>query len=340
MTGMSRKTLFNAGKAQMTPKFPIHFAHIPKTGGTTLLYHFRTNLGDDRVFVFGPHGRQKRFFEGQFQLEELAPDGRAQIAVLQGHGVDQRALGLAPQGAARLILILRHPVEHARSAFNHMIGGRSGLGVNVTTEYFLEETEADIMARRILRLYPDFVAPEADGLLAQARSVLRCFDDVFLTNGLDGQIAPLMAYLGLPTAMERRRVAGEKVPLLMSDAEISARNAVDLELFKEALAGLPRNIAPGERHNPFGFEAERRHTVASAISDAYALDSATVYQELADAMCRDLRAEEALSIYERGEGLPVREADRFVEILRATWETEAQSLSAEQRAISRSKAGL
>jgi len=77
----------------------IIFPHIPKTGGTTVLYHFRTEFGEDAVETVGPYNAVTRFLDGERQFEE---DNRPTYPrVIQGHGVNEKTIIQMPENGPK-----------------------------------------------------------------------------------------------------------------------------------------------------------------------------------------------------------------------------------------------
>jgi len=84
--------------------------HIPKTGGTSLLYHFRMNFGDDHIISYGSNSRVDRFFRDLPQLEEMSEDELSIIKTIQGHGVTEGIFPFVKNHDVKIIIVLRHPI--------------------------------------------------------------------------------------------------------------------------------------------------------------------------------------------------------------------------------------
>jgi len=50
----------------------LSFLHIPKTGGTTLLGHFKKHWGQEQILLWGPWARMQNFFCNIFAAAEYA----------------------------------------------------------------------------------------------------------------------------------------------------------------------------------------------------------------------------------------------------------------------------
>ncbi|MEM6913593.1 MAG: hypothetical protein AAF511_06410, partial [Pseudomonadota bacterium] len=230
----------------------IVFPHIPKTGGTTVFYHFRTQYDDEAVQVVGPFNAARRFVDGKQQFEELEDYSR--IKVIQGHGVDEKSLFHIPDDRAKLFILLRHPVSLTRSRFNQLSIARTRRkGTAPKAEDILETS--NLMCHRIVSLFPSFVKNPNKPLNEQAIDVLECFDLVLRTETMNEQLGPILDWLGVSRDVERRRVAADKAYLDLSDGEILSANQEDLALYEAC--NKPSTFNRGY-NNPLGFNKERR----------------------------------------------------------------------------------
>ena len=92
--------------------------HISKTGGTTLLGHFKKHWGQEQILQWGPWARTQTFFCNASQIEERSPQELKNIRLILGHGVNQDVF-TAVGFPIKLMVILRHPVARCRSQYNH-----------------------------------------------------------------------------------------------------------------------------------------------------------------------------------------------------------------------------
>ena len=313
------------------------FPHIPKTGGTTLLYHFRLCFGNSRVLVLGPHGRVRNFFEGRPQFEELTPQQMSEIRLVQGHGVDEETLRplLKAGKVPKLITVLRNPLPLTRSRFNHRARAVEKRGGGVLhSEGFLKRDKDNVMCRLLTAKFPSFVDEGCEDLGAAGLSVLQKFNYVFVTEQMDQQVKNLMQHLGLPEELERRRVSSSKKDLAISDAELTVRHAEDMQLFGQ-VNHLIESCGAG--YNPVGFQPEAQSHLFSQMA---AIDKPRpAYDGLVHGLCHELLVEAALVKLEmHGADVPVADPAALGRTLTAQWETLYATLLPAQKELSRSHA--
>lgn len=313
--------------------FTLVFPHIPKTGGTTLLYHFRKNLGDNNILSYGRHNQCVRFFENEPQLEEMLASDLSKLRIIQGHGVNDMMLPLLPNEKIKLMVVLRNPIGLTRSRYNHNKNSLADRGISVTSENFLASEKGDVISMLLLKKFNSFFDRSAKTRRDRVISILQKFDYVFTTEQLDAQVAGMLDQLSLPHELERRRIAEKKAVLDVTDEELANANALDMELFETANQVLP----PNEHHNPFGFDEEGRDRVLRSLGDKLPPQetiTADLYNWLADSLCRDLRAEAALAKMAAGGPIALSDPEMFHGILKKTWAEAESNLTPERATIS------
>jgi len=316
-----------------TKPFTVVFPHIPKTGGTTLLYHFRKHFGDNNVLSYGPHNRIVRFFENQPQLEELGETDKDALRVIQGHGVGEGIFRLFSGEPIKLVVVLRHPVGLTRSRFSHRKNSLKSRGINFTEREFLAQSEPNFLVNYLLTKMPHFIDESAKNDLDRAKSVLRKFDYVFTTEQLDNQVNSLMNSLSLPSSLERRRVSEKKEPLSLSDKDIFALHQLDSALYEEVSSVVPDQAY----QNPLGFDQEGRQLAEEKIapepqSDKKLID--TAYHQLAKALSHHLKAEAALEFLSQSNCDAVSNPNLLKKLIKEYWRINEPLLTKNQIDIS------
>jgi len=325
-------------KFEIYPKqpkpFTLVFPHIPKTGGTTLLYHFRKNLGDNNILSYGQHNRVVRFFEGKHQLEELPEDEIQGLRIVQGHGVDQNIFSLLPKQDVKLLVILRNPVGLTKSRYNHQVNSFEKVGKSISTEEFLVQNSGNFMSKLLLDKFPMFVDPNADGELEEIISVLKKFDYVFTTEQLDQQCMGVLDELSVPHGLERRRVASAKRVFEQTDSEITNANDVDMAIFRIA----NQKLDSVGHHNPFGFDKEGRDLALRHIEQTGPNSEEKIeilYNRMASFMATNLKAESAMAKLEMGKNIALRDPQSFRDLLEIAWQKRSSRLTEKQAEISK-----
>lgn len=323
------------------PNYTLIFPHIPKTGGTTLLYHFSQSLGQDHIFVLGRHNRVRRFFDDQPQFEWAPPADIAKVKVFQGHGVDQGLLPHVDPDRAKLIVVLRDPVGRTKSAFRQQEGRHKRSGDKLSVDAFMGKDWDNTICNVLVRWFPDFIQDSSGTLFDKACDVLRCFDYVLTTEGMDQQLPPLLEHLKIPANIERRRVSTQRQDITFDDDAIRARNQADTALFNAC--STPTEFRDG-RFNALGFDADARAAAMARVrqvtADAQSPEDRAhyAYSELARGLCIELVAEKALAkLDEDGDRVAVPDPQAFRAILENVWAERQGRLSASKRENSRQK---
>ncbi|MBW6416189.1 hypothetical protein [Celeribacter sp. PS-C1] len=310
----------------------IIFPHIPKTGGTTVLNHFRTEKGNDQVLSLGPNSRVYRFLNGIKQIEELDGKGLKDLFCIQGHGVSDLNTLYANPADLKLMVVLRGPDGHTRSRFNHRRNARlKKTGVELTSEMFMERFfRDDFQCTYLISKFPSFIDNGAETRFEKAVSILRKFNYVLVTEALDDQFAMIASGLGMSPTLERKRTAEQKTELLVSKEEVLARQQGDLALVEKVMAHDGRD-AP-EMFNPFGYDAAGRASALRRVkARAHEASVEAGYVELASGLCMQMRAEQVLFMLKRApRKLPVNDPDLLRDILQKKWDDTSKKLTAVQ----------
>jgi len=306
----------------------ILFKHLAKTGGTTILNHFRQSLDDHSVCVVGPHNRCSRFFSGKLQIEELSSDELSRFMIIQGHRVDSSSIRLIRDHNIRPMVVLREPVSLTRSRYSHRAHAATRKDLTVDPEVFIHKHASNSMSKAMVAAFPDLVDQEAQTLFDKAISVLRKFNYVYTTENMSRQLCPMLEYNGMPMIMAKKRVAEKKIMLPLSDSDIRAANGVDLALY--ALFDNDVVYSDGLSHNALGFDkVSQQICFQNIVNTPLSIEERkrSSYKSLASALCAELRGEAALSLIKHNAPIPVMDKDCFHEILEKAWGKKKESLS-------------
>ncbi|MGL4320144.1 MAG: hypothetical protein ACRCS3_04710 [Paracoccaceae bacterium] len=308
------------------------FPHVPKTGGTTLFYHFRKALGDSAIYSYGAPNRPVRFLAGLPLLEEMSSAEIASLRLIQGHGVNERVLSRLSGQDIRLLTILRNPVSLVRSRFNHRTTALAKVGRTVSPTEFLDHLASNQVCQFFCNAFPALIDDPSESLAKQAIAILRKFHYVFVTEKLDSQTVGFMTDLGLPTQLEKRRVAETYHFLDVPDEVIIEKNQHDMELFEAA-----SRMAIGDGvHNGLGFDAAGLAQARARIREEEPeIAQQDCYNKLADSLCRELLAETGLAaISADRQRIALKSVDQFEEILRQKWAGHCITITPERAEIS------
>jgi hypothetical protein len=275
----------------------------------------------------------QNFFCNAPQIEERSPQELKNIRIIMGHGVNQDVF-TAVDSSIKLMVVLRHPVTRYRSQYNHYYRHMKELGVTLDSTGFVNDSfgRMNSAASILLTSFPAFVDPQATTEYAIVASILQKFDYVLTTEGLDEQARLIMPHWGLPAALERKRVATVKLNFDREDSWIAAANSVDHELHATASKACAVGSAS---YNAFGFdEAGKEAAVQKILAKNQSVYSQAAlrrgYEQLAEILCRELRAPAALYRLECGDQRHVKDPDLFRRILVDRWDRQRHVLKPKQ----------
>ena len=215
----------------------ILFAHLPKTGGTTLKNNIANckTMGKD-LFHACYNGRLHP--DIVTQCEDALEEYPAADLVILGHQVSEgHLLDLPAEMNADLMTTLRHPVARAKSHFN-MKRGNNGLEQDLSQ--FVRESN-NPMCRWYVNKFPSLSGNPFSTLADQADSVLSHFDSILSLENAEVDFDSFMNSIGghFKQDLSRNRVgvdyadAAKDMELPQKDIDVGLGQ--DLELYHRVL---------------------------------------------------------------------------------------------------------
>jgi hypothetical protein len=212
------------------------FAHIPKTGGTTLDRHFEThmNLHVDYIPLSGP-GERRAVAQGLAPFRERSLEDRQQAKVILGHQVRHNTHQLVPGKQPHYILLIREPISWITSRYNWAMRVRKERRQPIIKfdRWYQQTKRAQSQSLWFLRNFAEghrflrWVPPQFR--VRQMNAIIQNFSMVTVTERLDEDGPLLMQRMGLPDRLERKNVAGVDHPkLLKVSDELKEKLSTDL----------------------------------------------------------------------------------------------------------------
>ena len=212
------------------------FAHIPKTGGTTLDRHFETymNLHVDYIPLSGP-GERRAIAEGLAPFQERSLTDRQQAKVILGHQVRRHTHQLVPGKQPHYIVLIREPIAWVTSRYNWAMRVRKERHQPIISfdQWYQQSKHAQSQTLWFLRNFAEghrFLRWVPQNLrVRQMNRIIQTFSMVTVTERLDEDGPLLMQRMGLPNTLKRRNVAGVDHPKLVQVSdELKEKLAIDL----------------------------------------------------------------------------------------------------------------
>jgi hypothetical protein len=188
------------------------FPHIPKTAGSSVHYHLKTNLVCEREYIHIPidySTRAELLGELPFTLRDARE--RAAAKVIFGHGVVRRHAEFVPGKTLREITTLRDPAERMVSHYNFWMNVLEKRGEPLPSfeEWYAGEPrnyQTHWLARNYLQLDVETL-PESR-ILDEVSRLLDSFWLVCTLPTFESDIQLLWDALGLPAMSSRQNVTG------------------------------------------------------------------------------------------------------------------------------------
>lgn len=183
--------------------------HVPKTGGQTLRYHLRRELGPEAHIHLGRFERDLPLVT----VDDLSGPAATSIRVVTGHPVVRAMGGLFPGSLIHDVLVLRDPVDRVVShwMFQAEFRRRSGKPPRGFSE-FVAWLGPNPMTRQVAEIVGE---TRPDRALDAALLGLDRITVVGTLDRLDELMPPLLAAMGLaPVLPPRTNRSGHEIPLL------------------------------------------------------------------------------------------------------------------------------
>ena len=226
----------------MSDRFtPLYvFVHIPKTGGTTVTAHLRTNLEwDQEVVDLGPWGEDYRSRNDLAPFSERPEEERAETLVLAGPK-STADLALVPGRPIRYVTFVRDPADRLVSMFNF----RTSRPQNATLGF--EEWYGNLKPNTMFRWLRRRLDVDS---MPELKDSLRDFWFVGTTDHLNDDLPGVFAAMGVPTTWENRRVTGTGATSMTgldhhdADRILTRQLTLDDELRERIYADHPKDVA-------------------------------------------------------------------------------------------------
>jgi hypothetical protein len=272
--------------------------HVAKTAGSTLSEHARAHLGEPAFYRYCRFSRTKRFWSGTPQYEELPEQEKSRIRLIYGHGVCFNVVSLQER-IPEFFIAIRHPVPFFHSRYAHESKSHASRLTELPFDAFLKKEKQNHFSWFLVTFFGNLAEFGDEISYRNSISILRNFKYIFATEHVDDQSLALWNALGLPSGMERKRVAKDKAPLPISDDAISAMHQVDLELYNDIASLRVEDVDQNGALNPFGYEPDRYFGNVAAMREPSYLDReahiTAAYRELVNQLFLEFDLEAALA---------------------------------------------
>lgn len=227
--------------------------HIPKTGGTSITEHLRSQLAPRGEFCsITLEQREHQFRLGQ--VRDLPQEEFQKIRVFQGHGVSRVIADFYPNEQFSEVVFFREPASRMVSHYNFRMSRHSLAPTDgITFESFYRSFPRNFMMRFMcVRLGIPVNFRSLDRLICELSGMF-----AFTMHEVDQVISAMSSLFNISPNAPRRNVGGIHYPLdLVADEEllnhIRRQNPLDTILFEAVQDMAPSSLARFESLNAEG----------------------------------------------------------------------------------------
>lgn len=188
------------------------FAHIPKTAGTSLRYHFQKHMIDQSEFIhLANKGDKVAIQNGLLPFAQRSVDERNKAIVILGHNVSKFTASLVPGKIPYQLVFFRDPIEWEISRYNQYANAKLFRNKEYLSygDWFELEKIHSQFDWFINNYCLEAVAPSIGSKYTQLVQNLRKIDFVGFVDKIDAEIRPVFKDLGVPEVMQRENVTGK-----------------------------------------------------------------------------------------------------------------------------------